>query len=146
MPHSCVQTSRMIECAESCGNRIERILADLLGKKTLPLFLMFPSLALESLPGQSSVEVSGSLPLISIENKFWFFYCKSPFKRILLISNDSFRSRPGEQFEKALFLFSTAWNLLFKNSYYELAQEIQLRSFLFFPKPSLSLSLPSSFS
>lgn len=63
----------MIECAESCGNGIERILADLLGKKALPLFLMFPSLTLESLPGQSSVEVSGSLPLISMEISFGSF-------------------------------------------------------------------------
>lgn len=27
-----MQARRMIKCAESCGNRIERILADLLGK------------------------------------------------------------------------------------------------------------------
>lgn len=40
--------------------------------------------------------------------------------------------------KKPLFVFSTAWNLLFKNSYYELAHEIQLKSFLFSLNPASS--------
>lgn len=61
---------------------------------------MFPSLDLESLPGQSSVEVSGSLPLISMEIGFGSFTV-NPLLR------ESYWSvmthSEADLFEKALF-------------------------------------------
>lgn len=82
---------------------------------------MVPSLALESLPGQSSVEVSGSLTLISMEIDFGSFTVNPLLRESYWPVMTHSEAGLVSCLKKLFSVFSTAWNLLFKNSYYELA-------------------------